>query len=108
MTTTAEIAPHVRAFLYQYQYENWLGINEQHRPVSAKTRRGVLAFVRMCVPELAGVRDARLTHAIALAGYRVSESRSGGFHVEKCSTPAQQPGDDPRGEATTPAAAASA
>ena len=106
--TTAELAPHVGAFLYEYQYENWLGINEQHRPLSARTRRGVLAFVRMCVPELAGVRDARLTHAIALAGYRVSESRFGGFYVERSSTPAQQSGDDPRGECLAPAASASA
>lgn len=77
----------VADFLYRYHYENWMGVNPDHRPLTARTPSGLYALIRMATPALGEARDVLVAGVVRAAGYMVVPLDSGSYTVEKYSTP---------------------
>lgn len=77
----------IERFLYEFRFGNWMGCNPQYKQLSASSRVGLLALIRIAVPACGKARDARLAEAIRLSGYDVFEDAAG-FYIERQTTPA--------------------
>lgn len=84
------VAP-IGDFLYEWRFNNWMGVNPSHRPLSAASHCGVYALIRIAVPACGRSRDAIIAAAVRLAGFRVIEDDAG-VYVERDTTP---PGSTP-------------
>ena len=74
MANSIERAAKVSRFLYEWEFENWYGLNPGHAPLTAKSRRGLIGTLRVCVPAVGGATDYVIENAVAGAGYELVKS----------------------------------
>lgn len=99
MNDTQQIVSGLRDFFYSWRFDNWYGLNPGHKPLAAKTRQGLLGFIKLALPVLDGVRDARIAEAIRQSGFEILEDAQG-FYIERDTNlaPSQQATDESLGE----------
>ena len=82
MTLPQILAGPIGDFLYEWRFNNRMGVNPGHRPLSAASRCGLYSLIRIAVPACGKSRDATIASAVRFAGYRVIENETG-LYVER-------------------------
>ena len=76
------LAAPIANFLYAWRFDNWLGCNPSHEPLSARTRKGLYMLIRIAVPACGKTRDSMISEALRRAGYEVVEDERG-VYIER-------------------------
>lgn len=70
------LADGIRTFLHDWQFADdgiWRQVNPTYQPLTARSREGLIALLRISVPAIGSTRSARVADAIREAGYQVIE-----------------------------------